>query len=205
MISLKRDTFVLQNILLALSAIAAVGCKTTADSQESIDQTVPETPQVAPQPVPPSSSVAHPRQVEPSHAPLPDLPAQPGVEIPQVQGTTPGDRRKKVWLEETFRCRAISTTRLRKCRFEKTESGNRLRFKKADITCKDAVFDENGDPIMLTGCRSNWLKIPAKNKLKSDRAKKLWSGSFKGWKWKSDKEKYCCPGIWLEAPAALQN
>ncbi|MBN2804090.1 MAG: hypothetical protein JXR91_13430 [Deltaproteobacteria bacterium] len=113
------------------------------------------------------------------------------------------EKRRDAWLNEEIRCRAISTVRLRKCRFVKNESGYSLSFQN-DVKCSDVEFDENGDPSLLKGCYSNWLKIPSSNKLKKGKGQPIWSGSHSGWWWKGDKEKYCCPGIWLEAPKSLQ-
>ncbi len=156
-------------------------------------------PVVTPQPVQTQVRVA------PRPLPLPDLPARPDVGVASSKPTSSSNPRKAAWLGETFRCRAISTTRFRKCRFEETGDGIRIRFKKADIACDEVVFDENGDPKTLNKCRSNWLRIPSKNPLRTDSARKVWSGSKKGWRWKSDRQPYCCPGIWLEAPPSLRH
>ncbi len=124
---------------------------------------------------------------------------------PAADAPAPAEDRAAVnrdaWLTGTFRCRAISTVKFRKCRFKKADSGYSLKFQN-DIRCKDVEFDEKGHPAKLLGCRSNWLKIPRNNKLKKLKRQNIWVGSRSGWSWENG-EKYCCPGIWLEAPAEL--
>ncbi len=144
---------------------------------------------VAPVPVPPPA--------------LPDLPARPEAQIATAGNSKEAVERQKTWLTEPFRCRAISTVRFRRCQFEATDKGHRLKFQKKDVVCNDVEFDDNGDPRKLVGCRSSWIKIPANNTLRPDKNRKIWSGSHKGWRWKGDGERYCCPGIWLEAPSSL--
>ena len=139
--------------------------------------------------------------------PLP-LPAPPVAEIAAPAEPSSGSepaRRRQTWLNESFRCKAISTTRLRRCRFERTERGHRLSFPVADVTCENVIFDERGDPERLTGCRGAWLRVPAKNRLRPDRERRVWSGSHSGWSWKGDRQPYCCPGLWLEAPESLSH
>lgn len=111
--------------------------------------------------------------------------------------------RKKVWLESEFRCRAISTTKMRKCRLETKDEKVTLAFSKADITCT-VEFDDGGDPARLVDCAGKWLKVPKTNALKRAKRRPIWSGSKKDWTWKSDGETYCCPGMWIEAPKPLQ-
>lgn len=141
--------------------------------------------------------------------PSPPLPLAPPVAEIAAPSATPAraaaDRRREAWLGSWFRCKAISTTRLRRCKFEATADGHTLRFQMSDVVCDDVVFDENGDPSRLTGCRGAWLRVPATARLRPDRAHRVWSGSHSGWRWGSDGQKYCCPGIWLEAPASLSD
>jgi hypothetical protein len=113
--------------------------------------------------------------------------------------------RHGIWTESRFRCRAISTTRLRTCRFEQTAMGWSITFPIADLTCDDVVFDAAGDPSELRSCRSKWLRVPSTAALKRDRTGDMWSGSHAGWRWPNDGETYCCPGVWIEAPAALRG
>jgi hypothetical protein len=110
------------------------------------------------------------------------------------------DEKKYRWLHEPFRCRAISTVRMRPCRFEQTREGISLSFM-GDIRCADVRFDDNGDPAELLDCQCDWLHIPADNPLKKAKNQNIWSGSHGGWRWKSDGEPYCCPGMWIEGPA----
>jgi len=124
------------------------------------------------------------------------LPAKPSVPY------DPAARRRRAWLTEPFRCKAISSTRLRRCAFEKHEGGYRLRFQSSDVVCQDVEFDEGGDPSALLGCAGAWLRIPKRNRLRKARGRAVWSGSHRGWKWR-DGEDYCCPGLWLEAPSSL--
>jgi hypothetical protein len=107
--------------------------------------------------------------------------------------------RRQQWLTGEFRCRAISTVRLRKCRFKIDGNKTVLKFKN-DVSCTGVEFDKTGNPSKLTGCSSSWLKIPRTVRLKKGKNQNIWSGSHHGWFWKNDKKKYCCPGIWLEGP-----
>ncbi len=133
----------------------------------------------------------------PGTSPLPATPQG-------LAGVSNHGGRRDIWLSEPFRCRAISTVRLRKCRFEETDNGHQLRFNKKDVICDDVVFDESGDPSELRGCHSSWLRVPSNNKLRPDNARRIWSGSHRGWSWKgSGGGRYCCPGLWLEAPKSL--
>jgi hypothetical protein len=130
---------------------------------------------------------------------------EPPLAIASDEVPPPGDdaaaANRNIWLTGSFRCRAISTVRFRKCQFKKTDTGYSLKFQN-DVRCKDVEFDENGHPAKLLGCRSKWLKIPKNNKLKKQKNQNIWAGSYSGWWWE-DGDKYCCPGMWLEAPAAL--
>jgi hypothetical protein len=146
-----------------------------------------------------------PRPEAPDHTPGPS-PAVAEIATPAQSTLRTGtDRRREAWLGESFRCKAISSTRLRRCRFEHTDQGFRLRFPMSDVTCENVTFDERGDPERLTGCRGAWLRVPATNRLRPDRAREVWSGSHTGWRWKSDRQPYCCPGLWLEAPDSIRN
>jgi len=133
-------------------------------------------------------------------AAIPPLPALPEA----APLTDDAARRREIWASSRFRCRAISTTRLRTCRFERTPTGLSITFPIADLTCDEVLFDEAGDPWELRGCRSTWLRVPKTAELKRSRAGDVWSGSHSGWRWPSDGEAYCCPGLWIEAPAALR-
>jgi hypothetical protein len=86
----------------------------------------------------PPADVGGPAEIAvsgPVPSPLPSLPA-----------TTESDRRREVWLRSYFRCKAISSTRLRRCRFEETAGGFELRFPMSDVVCANVSFDGNGDP-----------------------------------------------------------
>jgi hypothetical protein len=152
----------------------------------------------------------HPSAPPPPGEP-PALPAPPVAEIaapdPAVGPAVGGEaeQRRAIWLGESFRCKAISTTRLRRCRFEATADGYRLEFPVADVTCENVIFDERGDPEKLTGCRGAWLRVPATNGLRPNREREVWSGSHSGWRWKGDRQPYCCPGLWLEVPDSLKH
>jgi hypothetical protein len=115
----------------------------------------------------------------------------------------PAGKRRAAWLEGPFRCRAISTTRLRTCRFALGDGATAITFPVADLTCRETIFDGNGDPQELRGCASRWIRVPSIIRLKRG-AHDLWSGSHSGWRW-GDGEAYCCPGVWIEAPAALRG
>jgi hypothetical protein len=114
-------------------------------------------------------------------------------------------RRREAWTSSRFRCRAISTTRLRTCRFDRTPTGVSITFPIADLTCAEVVFDSAGDPAELRGCSSTWLRVPATASLKRSRTGDVWSGGHAGWRWPGDGERYCCPGLWIEAPASLRG
>jgi len=152
----------------------------------------PEPRPEAPAPTPP-----------PRPAPRPDAAPEPALDAP-ASAPSEADRRREIWLGSDFRCRAISSVRFRRCRFEETPNGHRLRFQASDVVCEDVRFDEGGDPAELLGCRSPWLVVPRRNRLVKAKRQDIWSGSHSGWRWK-DGERYCCPGIWIEAPAALRD
>jgi hypothetical protein len=140
--------------------------------------------------------------VAPAPAPL-VAPAPPPAPAPAL--ADPAALRRDAWTTSRFRCRAISTTRLRTCRFERTETGWSITFPVADLTCGEVVFDAAGDPSELRSCSSKWLRVPATAALRRSRAGDVWSGSHAGWRWPSDGETYCCPGLWIEAPEALRG
>ena len=66
------------------------------------------------------------------------------------------------------------------------------------------LVDENGDPARLLDCKSAWLSVPRNNKLTKMKKQDVWTGSHSGWRWPRDREKYCCPGVWLQAPKVLR-
>lgn len=111
-------------------------------------------------------------------------------------------RRRDAWLNETFRCKAISTTKLRRCKFERHDGGYRLKFQVSDVVCEGVEFDASGNPSRLIDCVGAWLRVPRNNTLKKAKRQDVWSGSHRGWKWK-DGSKYCCPGLWLQPPKSL--
>jgi len=145
-------------------------------------------------------------------APLvPPRPVAPIAAIPAAPAFTNVDpladdaaRRRDAWTSSRFRCRAISTTKLRTCRMQPSAAGWSITFPIADLTCDEVVFDDAGDPAELRGCASKWLRVPKTISLKRSRDGQVWSGSHSGWRWPGDGEKYCCPGVWLEAPSALR-
>ena len=73
----------------------------------------------------------------------------------------------------------------------------------ADITCQDVRFDENGDPAELIECKGAWIRVPQNNPLTRKSNERIWYGSGSRWFWKSDGERYCCPGMWLQAPEGV--
>lgn len=136
--------------------------------------------------------------------PEPVAPPAPPRPVMRIEPAEVGQQR---WLDRDFSCRAISTTRYRTCRFEVADDGRvRLRFRHADITCEDVRFDEAGDPAALNDCRARWLRIPRDNPLvraddaRDPTARRAWAGSTHGWRWTSDGEAYCCPGLWILEP-----
>ncbi|MCK9461532.1 MAG: hypothetical protein M0R80_18025 [Proteobacteria bacterium] len=133
-------------------------------------------------------------------APLPGLPAFPEV----APLTDDAARRREIWASSRFRCRAISTTKLRTCKLAPSPAGWSITFPIADLTCDEVVFDAAGDPAELRGCRSTWLRVPKTISLKRSRDGLVWSGSHAGWRWPGDGTSYCCPGVWIEAPSALR-
>jgi hypothetical protein len=212
----RYDPALLAPALVAAALTALAGC--TADRVPANDApfVLPagSEPAAAPfkgpsEPVgtaPPSQSslAAEPPPTAPQSPTSPAQIAAPLEALPAT-ATDQAERRRQAWLTEGFRCKAISTTRLRRCRFEQSDTGYRLRFPVADVVCQDVSFDERGDPALLTDCTGAWLRVPARNELRPDAAREVWSGSHSGWRWKSDRERYCCPGLWLEAPAALRD
>jgi len=106
------------------------------------------------------------------------------------------------WLDHPFRCRAISTTRYRRCRMQERPDGSvQIRFPLNSVTCDDVVFDEDGNPAALNACHSSWLRLPADNPLTAIEGRRAaWAGSLRGWRWVSDGERYCCPGLWIMEP-----
>lgn len=206
-----QSTRVFNCVYAALVLAGPVSCEQDDARQAEIRQgvasstTVKSTGQKSPSPAPALTPQDQPPKAAPAPPPPADLPARPGVVVNTTPVRSAAEARKRAWLTEEFRCRAISTVRFRKCRFEETGTGHRLAFQKRDVVCDDVSFDENGDPRELVGCRSSWLKVPASNRLKTDRNRTVWSGSHKGWRWKGDGERYCCPGLWLEAPKSLSR
>jgi hypothetical protein len=168
------------------------------------------------EPVPPGEApfLGPATRVPPSPPELPvPLPAAlpPVVEDEAPPGFPPepvpddgSSRRRAAWLGEPFRCKAISTTKLRGCRFEAHAGGHRLKFRVADVVCEDVGFDAAGDPARLVGCKAGWLVMPREVELTRARGQDTWSGSHGGWRWR-DGERYCCPGLWLEAPESLRR
>ena len=145
-------------------------------------------------------------QMQQAEAPMepvgPDTP-EPVTEEPRpVFRIEPAEVGRQRWLERPFQCRAISSTRYRRCRMELREDGRvRLRFPLNSVTCDDVVFDAQGDPTALNECRSSWLRLPVDNPLTPVRGPRAaWAGSTHGWRWRSDGEAYCCPGMWIMAP-----
>ncbi len=160
----------------------------------------------------PSSAAAEPSArvvIEPEPAPPAPEPlvVAPPVPVPVLEPApvveTAGDARRRSWLERPFRCRAISSTRLRTCRFRVLESGA-VQFRDAlpDVQCDDVRFDAEGNPSALNACRSlTGKRIPRDNPLRetTSTGARTWSGSHSGWYW-DDGEPFCCPGIWLVEP-----
>ena len=143
-------------------------------------------------------------QTAPSPTAAKDPPSPRAIALPEPIADDAA-RRREIWTSSRFRCRAISTTRLRSCRFERTETGWSIAFPVADLTCEEVVFDAKGDPSELRECRSTWLRVPKSAALARGRRGDVWSGSHAGWRWPKDGETYCCPGLWIEAPAALRG
>lgn len=147
-----------------------------------------------------------PGERPPAAVPLPTVAVSPPpdvIEAPPIDRILEeADRRREEWLNEPFRCKAISTTKLRRCRFEAHDGGHRLKFQVSDVVCQDVEFDEEGNPSRLLDCAGAWLRVPRDNTLQKARGQDTWSGSHRGWKWR-DGSKYCCPGLWLEAPDSL--
>jgi hypothetical protein len=144
-------------------------------------------------------------QATPDARPIPPLLPPRPVEASAAFPDDDAARRREIWATSRFRCRAISTTRLRTCRFVATPTGLSITFPVADITCDEVVFDAAGDPAQLRGCRGKWLRVPSTVSLQRSRAGDVWSGSHSGWRWPGDGETYCCPGLWIEAPPSLRG
>jgi len=181
-----------QASLLLLAALFAACAERDAVGEGSAD---PAAPFLGP---------AH--KLEERSFPPPLVPPAPPQPVEAI--AAPDDeaaRRLEIWASSRFRCRAISTTRLRGCRFERSDKGFSITFPIADLTCDEVVFDGAGDPAELRGCRSAWLRVPASATLRKSAKGDVWSGSHKGWRWPNDGERYCCPGVWIEAPAALRG
>jgi len=148
---------------------------------------------------------------ERARVPAPPPPAAPIAAIPAPappEAAPPiaaAERRRDLWTAGALRCRAISTTRLRTCRFAPSPAGWSITFPVADLTCSEVVFDSAGDPSELRGCASKWLRVPKAISLKRSRDGRVWSGGHSGWRWPEDGAPYCCPGVWLEAPASLRD
>jgi len=178
--------------LLLLCAAVAVACADAGDAQDLNGD--PSAPFFGP-----ATRPAERAGPVPLVSPAPQL-----VETIVAGPTDDAARRRDAWTSSRFRCRAISTTRLRTCRMERAENGFSITFPIADLTCDEVVFAANGDPAELRGCASKWLRVPKTIALARSRGGDVWSGSHSGWRWPGDGEKYCCPGVWLEAPAALR-
>jgi hypothetical protein len=187
-------------MLLAICA-AAVSCRDRAAPDASAD---PAAPFFGPAEKAPMRA-APLAQIPVDLPPVAPIVAIPAPALPDV--APPSDdasRRRELWTSSKLRCRAISTTRLRSCRMQPSAAGWSITFPVADLTCGEVVFDGAGDPAELRGCASKWLRVPKTIALKRSRDGQVWSGSHSGWRWPGDGEAYCCPGVWLEAPAALR-
>lgn len=133
----------------------------------------------------------------------PEVPPAADPEGPRpVIRIEPAEVGRQRWLDNPFRCRAISTTRYRQCRLEVREDGRiRLRFPLNSVTCDDVVFDAEGNPSALNDCHSGWLRLPVNNELnRIEGSSEAWAAALRGWSWRSDGEVYCCPGMWIMAP-----
>lgn len=175
------------SLWLVIVVLAGCGAEDGAVARPSI-----EPPAAAEAPIAP---VERPLEAT---APLP--PAEPGPEERAVEAAA---ERRSRWISEPFRCRAISTTRLRSCRFVEGGGEVAITFPVADLRCDRVVFDEHGDPARLESCRSTWIRVPETIELA--RSGDTWSGSHSGWTWVSDRERYCCPGVWITASPAISD
>lgn len=178
--------------LLLLAALFAACADRGADREWSSD---PAAPFLGP---------AH--KLEERSFPPPLVPPAPPQPLETI--AAPDDdaaRRREIWASSRFRCRAISTTKLRTCKLAPSPAGWSITFPIADLTCDEVVFDAAGDPAELRGCRSTWLRVPASATLRKGAEGDVWSGGHSGWRWPKDGERYCCPGLWIEAPAALRG
>ena len=112
------------------------------------------------------------------------------------------DERRQQWLSSTFRCRAISTSRYRECRFH-TAAAGRVQFRDGSVRCSEVVFGPDGNPSELNGCNAGAdIRMPRNNRLERTtfEGQQAWVGSRRGWTWTNDGTEYCCPGIWLVEP-----
>jgi hypothetical protein len=189
-------------LVLLLAAAAATACSDRGVASEASGD--PSAPFFGP------AKKAAPRveQATPVPAELPPVAPIAAIPVPAFPAaatlTDDAARRRDAWTSSRFRCRAISTTRLRTCRMEPAENGFSITFPIADLTCDEVVFDAVGDPAELRSCRSTWIRVPKTIALARSRGGDVWSGSHSGWRWPNDGEAYCCPGVWLEAPASLR-
>ncbi len=143
------------------------------------------------------------QEAEAPMAPVGPNTLQPVAEEPRpVIRIEPSEVGRQRWLDQPFRCRAISTTRYRRCRMELREDGRvRLRFPLNSVTCDDVVFDAEGNPAELNACHSSWLRLPLDNPLTPvPGPRPAWAASTRRWSWRSDGDVYCCPGMWIMAP-----
>lgn len=147
-----------------------------------------EQPQEAPQA--PAEAAAAEKTVSPASE-------QAGAAVPKAE------KRRNFWLTSPFQCRAISTARYRRCRFERGEDGRHSLSFSTGVRCADVVFDTDGNPSELLDCKDPGITIPRRIRLRMrERPEKtnIWAGGLSGWSWTDSGEKYCCPGIWLLEP-----
>lgn len=204
----RGNALVATSGFVALSAIALAAC----EAPPAADPAASAAPVVAPAPEP-MLVTSTPMQPAPDDA--------IGAEVAEVaevaegaegaETALDGDRdpaaaRRAAWLADGFRCRAISTTRFRRCRFVADESGEdvSITFPVADVRCERVLFDASGDPARLEQCRSSWLRVPATIELAPSGDGTVWSGARSGWRW-TDGDPYCCPGVWIAAPESVRE
>ena len=191
-------------VAVVLAGLMGALCLSGCDSKPDVPADTGGAPFLGPY----SEVVPDPTPNQPPPSPVPSPvfePLLPAIPAPPQQPDYLDDeasRRRDAWLNEPFRCRAISTTKMRGCKFESHDGGYRLKFQVSDVVCEDVEFDASGDPSRLIDCVGGWLRVPRNNTLKKAKRQELWSGSHRGWKWK-DGSKYCCPGMWLEPPRSL--
>lgn len=118
----------------------------------------------------------------------------------------PAMERAKVWLAESFNCRAVSSARLHPCGF--TQAGDRyaLTFSGGG-RCEDVYFSEAGDPEQLVGCVDENLGVEIPSPIVLSRevlgdGTVVWSGGRSGWVTSSG-EAYPDAGFALMAPPSL--